>query len=416
MALLARRVGALALVGIGSAWLTTTTSGTGDWTVDSWPAVSALGHGDVHAFLSAKAMMGPFATLVQAPFAAIAGGGPIETYPWASFPCLLAAGLLGIYLARIAARRGASNLFQFIFAALCLVNPLTVAAIQSGHPEEILTASLAIGAIATAAEGHGWRTAILLGLAVASKQWAVIAILPALLALPRERIRVGLGAGAIVVAFMLPGIVVAPEAFSEVNHNAADTGRVVTPWSVWYPIADEVSEEVQIGDSTETARVHEAPSLVGTISHPLIVLLAFALPIGLVAKRRRLSLTGADAMALFALLALLRCALDPVDNVYYHLPLLLALVGWDALDRRAIPVRSLAGASVALVFWDWSHHLTDVPTLNAAYLTVIAIAGLLLAAALFTPSLSRQVGTSRSQFRRWRDGPESSLDGLGRRA
>ena len=73
MAAIARRAGALGVVAIGSLWLTTTMSGTSDWTVDSWPAVNALSHGEIHAYLSAKAMMGPFATLVQAPFAAFAG-------------------------------------------------------------------------------------------------------------------------------------------------------------------------------------------------------------------------------------------------------------------------------------------------------------------------------------------------------
>jgi hypothetical protein len=87
-------------------------------------------------------------------------------------------------------------------------------------------------------------------------------------------------------------------------------------------------------------------------------------------------------MALFTLLALLRCALDPVDNVYYHLPLLLGLVGWDAMSPRGLPLRGLAGGALALFFWDWSHHLTDVAAYNAAYIAVIVPAGVLVAIAL----------------------------------
>ncbi len=389
MAAIARRAGALGVVAIGSLWLTTTMSGTSDWTVDSWPAVNALRHGEIHAYLSAKAMMGPFATLVQAPFAAFAGSGQLVTYRWAAFPCVLAAGLLGLYLARIAGRRGASPVFQVLLAGICLVNPLTVAALQSGHPEEILTASLAIGAIASAAEGHGWRTAVLLGLAVASKQWAVIAILPALFALPGNRIRVGLVAGAIAFALFLPSVAVAPATFTDVSHNAANTGSRITPWSVWYPFAELESKELQLGSSTVTAQVHEAPPVLGKLSHPLIVLLAFAVPIGVMLLRRGRTLSGADAMALFTLLALLRCALDPVDNVYYHLPLLLGLAGWDALSPRGLPLRSLVGGALALFFWDWSHHLNDVAAYNAAYIAVIVPAGVLVAIALLRGTSDR---------------------------
>ena len=65
-------------------------------------------------------------------------------------------------------------------------------------------------------------------------------------------------------------------------------------------------------------------------------------------------------MTMLAILALLRCALDPVDNAYYHLPLLLALLGWDALDAGRLPLRSLAGTSIALLFVAWSHNLSDI--------------------------------------------------------
>lgn len=158
------------LVAAASAWLASTIAMTGDWPGDTWPAVHALAQGHVSDYLSAKAMMGPFATLVQTPFVALSGASGLEAYRWAAFPCLLAAGLLGLYLAAIARRRGAPRLAQLLVAALCLVNPLTIEALQLGHPEELLTAALAVGAVATAWEGHARRTAVLLGLAIASKQ------------------------------------------------------------------------------------------------------------------------------------------------------------------------------------------------------------------------------------------------------
>jgi len=371
------------LVGAAAAWLASTITATGEWDGDSWPKVHALTQGNFTEFFRAESMMGPFASVVQAPFAALSGGGALIAYRWSAFACLLAAGLLGLYLAHLARRRGVPTLGQALIAGLCLFNPLTIGALDKGHPEELLTAALAVAAIATASEGHRYRTAVLLGLAIASKQWAVIAILPVLMALPSSRIRVALIAGAIVAVLTLPALIAAPESFSEVHGAAASTGRVVTPWSVWYPAAEVTPEHHQVGSTSFTAEVHEAPPLAGSLSHPLIVFLALGLPVALALRRGGFRLSGPDAMGLLALLALLRCALDPVDNFYYHVPLLLALLGWDALDAWRLPLRGLAGTAIALLFWEWSHNLSDIQVFNFAYVTVAVAAAVIIAFTLF---------------------------------
>src|SRR4029077_4888166 len=84
------------------------------------------------------------------------------------------------------------------------------------------------------------------------------------------------------------------------------------------------------------------------------------------------------------LLALLRCVLDPVDNLYYHLPLLLALLGWDALAARGLPLRGLVGAAVALFFLKVSPELASLYVFNAAYLAVVCSAGVAIALSLFS--------------------------------
>lgn len=399
-----RRCLPFVLVVAASLWLASTTSTTGDWSVDSWPAVGALAHGHLSDYLSAKAMMGPFSTLLEAPFAALSGGSGLHAYRWAAFPCLLAVGFLGLYLARVAGRRGASSLTRFLIAALCLVNPLTLEALQYGHPEELLTAALAVAAIACASEGHGRRTAVLLGLALASKQWAVVAILPALMALPGRRVRTGLAAGALAALLMLPGVIAAPGSFTEVSGNVASAGRVAAPLSVWYPLVGvtaETQRSVVAGEDGSTHReamvsdVHRTPHAIGALSHPLIVLLALLLPLLLALRRGRFGLSGGDAMALLALLLLLRCALDPLDNVYYHAPLLLALLGWDALDPGRLPLRGLAGAALALFFRQWSLHLADVAAYNAVYLMATLAAGLAIGLVLFRWPVAVLTITSR---------------------
>ncbi|MDX6634663.1 MAG: hypothetical protein QOF06_866 [Solirubrobacterales bacterium] len=372
------------LMAMLAAWLTTFTGPPADWKIDAQPAVEALAHGRVGDYLNADALMGPFATLIQAPFVALSGTSGEAAYPWAVFPCLLVAGFVGLYLARIAARRGAGWLTQALLAALVLLNPLTFEAIENGHPEEILTAALAVAAVAAAAEHRARRAALLLGLAVASKQWAVIAILPALLALPVARLRAGALAAAVAVVLFLPAVVASPSSFFGVQTQVAGTGQVVTPWSVWYPAATTQTEIYVVDGERLVAEVENAPSLADPLSHPLIVLLALAVPLAVV-LRKGAPLVASDAFALFALLALLRCVLDPVDNLYYHEPLLLALIGWDAFTARGLPLRTLAGTAIALLFWQAWHELSDPSAFNLVYLAVAALLGCALLSSLFRP-------------------------------
>jgi glycosyl transferase family 87 len=372
------------MVGLLSAWIASLATHVGDWDSDAAPAVHALATGDVGSYLSAKAMMGPFATLVQAPFVALSGATGVTAYQWAVFPCLLAAGLLGLYLARIASRQGAGPITQVLLAALCLLNPLTFEALENGHPEEILTAALVVAAIAAAGEKKPMRTSVLLGLAVASKQWAVIAILPALMVLPAPRVRVAAGAVAVAALLTLPSLAASPGSFADVQTQAAGTGRVVTPWSAWYPFASPRTAVYEVDGQHLVAHLEDAPSPADPVSHPLIVLLALTLPFA-VAWRRGLPLSPADGFALLALLALLRCALDPVDNLYYHEPLLLALIGWDAYASRGLPLRAVLGVGVSLVFWRALHDLSDPAAFNLAYLGFVAALGIALLSSLFKP-------------------------------
>jgi len=82
---------------------------------------------------------------------------------------------------------------------------------------------------------------------------------------------------------------------------------------------------------------------------------------------------------------LLRCVLDPVDNLYYHEPLLLALIGWDAYVSRGLPLRALLAVGVALVFWRAWHHISDPAAFNLAYLGFAAVLGSALLSSLFKP-------------------------------
>jgi hypothetical protein len=89
---------------------------------------------------------------------------------------------------------------------------------------------------------------------------------------------------------------------------------------------------------------HTLPGWLARSTHPAIVLAAF--PLTVIAYRR--GIRAEDALPLLALLFLIRCVFDPVDNYYYHLPLLMALLAWDVQQRRRLPYATLA-ATVSLI-------------------------------------------------------------------
>jgi len=94
-------------------------------------------------------------------------------------------------LGRLAAERGASQAVQGIVTGLAVINPVTFRALHWGHPEELLTAALCVGAVLAALRNRQIVAAVLLGLALASKQWAVLAVLPVLLAAEDRQLLIG---------------------------------------------------------------------------------------------------------------------------------------------------------------------------------------------------------------------------------
>ena len=124
------------------------------------------------------------------PFAAaadLAGGGDLLVYQLGSIPCVAAAGVLGLAIARWMERRGASRAACIATIVFSMVNPLTREALVLGHPEELLGGALCVGAVLAALRGRSTRAGLLLGLALATKQWALIAVLPVLAAAPAQR-------------------------------------------------------------------------------------------------------------------------------------------------------------------------------------------------------------------------------------
>lgn len=103
-------------------------------------------------------------------------------------------------------------------------------------------------------------------------------------------------------------------------------------------------------------------------------------------------------MPLLALLFLLRCTLDPIDNTYYHLPLLLALLAWEttAIDRT-VPVVTLLAMLGHWLMFALVDRAASPPAAARLYavLTLLLLAYLVRALGLFPP-VRRPVRATRS--------------------
>jgi hypothetical protein len=359
-------------------------SSTGDYTTDAGPAIAALIAGHVHRALELQPLMGSFSLLVRAPFAWLAhaaGAGEQGIYRAGVVPCLAAAAALGVGLARLG---GGERGEALLIPVLAVLTPASLAAVKDGHPEELLTSALCVGAVLLAMSGRPALAGLALGLALASKQWAVLAVLPVLLAAgPGRRIRLATAAVATALVLTLPLVLGNGHAFGATTHNAATAQRVATRSTVWFLVAtrDRIRLHLPPGMPSSLA-VYEVPYWTARVSHPLIVLLA--VPLSLAVWLRRPSRYG-EALALLTLLFLLRCVLDPADNEYYHAPLLISLLAWEALAGRmwrGIPIVTLAAIACVWGTFDLLEPRVAPALTNAVYLSWTAVLALFLLAVL----------------------------------
>jgi hypothetical protein len=384
------------------AWLGLYGYGWNDYEVEAKPAFDALVHGHLSSFLQLAPAYG--GSLVErAPFALIPGlwgGGELAVYRMAALPCLLAAAALGVWLLARMRARGYGTLARAIALGLCVANPLTLSALEVGHPEELLGACLCVAAVLCAAGDRPLWAGLLLGLAIANKEWALLAVGPVLLALPaKQRLRCLASAGAIAAAVLLPLTLFASGGFAANAGAAASTSSTIfQPWQIWWFFGYH-GPPVHGLFGMPLVDYRTGPAWAGVISHPLIVAVGFALA-GALWLRRDWSARGVgerDALLLLALVLLLRCVLDTWNTGYYMLPCMLALLAWEVsgVSHRP-PILTLVGIVLP---WICLHELSahgGNPDLQA----VLFLAWTLplvtaLALRLYAPSLKFSVRLSR---------------------
>jgi hypothetical protein len=352
-------------------------------------------HGHLVEFLRLAPAYG--GSLVErAPFALLPtswGGGELAVYRTVALPCLLGAAGLGLWLVSSMRAEGRSALSRAVALGVCVANPLTLRALELGHPEELLGASLCVAAVLLASRDRPLPAAMLLGLAIANKQWALLAAGPVLLSLPAGRRLACLAlAGAVATTILLPLTLVSSGGFvASARGVAAPPSAIFQPWQAWWFLGHHGALVHGLFGAPKIG-YRVGPSWVGTASHPSILLVGLALTGAIWLARRRRAGSGAqlserDALLALALLLLARCVLDTWDTVYYPLPFIFALLAWEVRGSGARPpVLALSSTVLAWISFQWSPAHLSPDAQSAFFLAWSLPLAALLALALHTPS------------------------------
>jgi hypothetical protein len=329
------------------AWLGLKTMAFTDYEQEAEPALFALRDGDLQRFIELLPAYGG-SLVLRSPFALLPelwGGGDWALFRSMAVPCLAAGVALGLFLWARAYRLGRERKACWVALLLCAVDPLTLRALEIGHPEELLGGALCVGAALAAASRRPLLAGLLLGLAVANKPWAVLAVVPVAILAPEGRWRLlgvaGLAAAAVLGPLWLAG----SAAVDRAGDVARDTGVIFQPWQVWWFLGDH--GQVVMGTFGEKPGYRAAPDWIGQVARPVVLLVPVALSLAL--ARRLRARPWHDGLLLLALVLLLRCMLDPWNVVYYELPFLLALTAWEVHARRGWPVISIAATLLCWV-------------------------------------------------------------------
>lgn len=308
-----------------------------DYDVEAANAFWALRTGDLDAFLAlAPAYGGSF--VLRAPFAwlpALWGGGELAVYRAVSIPGMLACAALAVFVVGRMRGLGRSRLDRGVVLVALAASPVALRALEIGHPEELLGGALCVAAV-LAAGTRPVLAGVLVGLAVANKPWALVAVPVVVAAVPAVwAVRTALVSGAVAVLVVSP-LMLFGGSFVANTTAVSSTVDIFQPWQVWWFLGEGGRLHEQFGVGVRVLR--HPPEWLMPLTRPIIL----AVPVLLAGLWWWLRRAGdrpavGGALLLLALVLHLRCLLDPWNIGYYGLPALLALATWEGLCRRDRP-------------------------------------------------------------------------------
>ena len=210
--------------------------------------------------------------------------------------------------------------------AACLVFVVFPVGMLYGHFEDILALAFVMLAIAALMRESWTSAALMLGVAIAFKQWAVLGLPVLLAATPSgRRMRAGLR------SLVVPGALVAIPLLADPGHAVPALFAAPSFPRHGHPA---------LWVATSTNRIVGSPGRAGAVVTAIFV--------GWALRGRR---DPAAVMAGFALVFLSRLFFEPVAWAYYLAPGLVLLVVHDAVLTRKLPARAIAlGTGLFLLF------------------------------------------------------------------
>ena len=253
-----------------------------------------------------------------------------------ALPCVIAAPIFVMWLGT-QRRADGSSPNRIWLMLLVVLNPIFVVAIYGGHPEEILGAVLCVAGVVLAVRGRvGWA-GVLLGLAVINKTSALVAVPVALVVATTGRRQL------LAIIAVTAGSVMVPVELIRLGGSGA---------------GGAVAGGTGAALGTGTGTIFNQPQLlwwfganswIAAHAHEAIIVAAIACAALWWVWRERTRSKADDAepddplrsqhaltqaLLLLAIVCLLRCALDPWNNLYYHLPFLLSLMAYEVCSGR----------------------------------------------------------------------------------
>jgi hypothetical protein len=349
-----RNLLAAALACLPAAVLAMTVSSNGDYASglptgdDPSGTIEALLHGNLAAAAHAQPVMGLTSILLRLPFvglASILGGGTMLKYRFGVFACAWVAGLVAVQVSQMARERGGSDFVAGLLLILLVLSPLTVGGMLKGHPEELLGGALCLAAVLAGISDRPVLAGLLLGLALGTKEWALVAVFPVGLACRRDWRRMLVVAAAVAAPLALALPLADPHAFIAAS-RIVGSYRYIVPSSWLWPFRQAQLITTIAGPNTAT--VHVLPLGLNRNQVAWLPLLA-AVPITWRYRRLQSQLHATDLIGVLALLFLIRCTLDPWYHTYYAVPCIGAMLTWELLGTRRLPLATAFSLSTFLL-------------------------------------------------------------------
>jgi hypothetical protein len=283
-------------------------------------------------------------------------------------------------------RRGASLFACAVVILLCAGNPLTLPALQLGHPEDLLGAVLCITGVLCAINDRPIWAAVLVGLAIPNKEWAVLAVGPVLVALHRTRVRALLVSGGVAGVLLAPLLLRAAGGFvAQASSVGLHSGSIFQPWQLWWFLGRRGHVVYNV-----IGGYRLPPAWITSLAHALVITIMLPLSALYARLARTRGRHPNDVLLLLALLFALRCVLDPWDISYYSLPFLLALLTWESLSFDRPPALTLAASFAAwlILRGTGTGALNLPPDVQAAVFAIVSIPSLIaLIGAVYVPGV-----------------------------